>query len=180
MTNTGAIAFEMVGVNVGWYVLDPWVFAIDQGSCGLAKLMPGESCSVEVTFNPSSPGAKQGFISLTNTFPPVEGASSELSGTGLGADESPPPPVSDTRARVVLTRGPRHRTTSRDAAFWFRSEPAAKTICRLDNGAWTSCRSPRRFKHLEPGRHHMRIRSIDALSVLGPVAHHRWTIRTPR
>lgn len=51
------------------------------------------------------------------------------------------------------------------AAFWFTGTGGKGTLsyqCKLDNGKYSSCRSPQTFKNLKPGKHIFRVRAKDA------------------
>ena len=50
------------------------------------------------------------------------------------------------------------------AKFVFTSEESGSRFqCRLDRGRFRSCRSPKVYRHLRPGRHVFRVRAIDSL-----------------
>ncbi|MGD0273055.1 MAG: hypothetical protein ABSB96_04915 [Gaiellaceae bacterium] len=55
--------------------------------------------------------------------------------------------------------------TKRTAAFWFSGSGGKGKLsfqCKLDNRKYSSCRSPRVFKNLKPGKHIFRVRAKDA------------------
>lgn len=71
------------------------------------------------------------------------------------ADRKPP----NTR----ITAGPPKTTRSRAVRFRFRStERGSEFQCKPDwRKRWTSCRSPKRYSRLRPGKHSFRVRAID-------------------
>jgi hypothetical protein len=81
--------------------------------------------------------------------------------------------VPDTTAPdTTITKGPKKRiTTSRRRVrvkFAFRSsEPNSTFQCKLDNGAFKACSSPKAYR-LKPGRHKFRVRAIDAAGNVDP------------
>jgi len=86
----------------------------------------------------------------------------------------------DVRApNTTLRSGPRARTTSHTARFVFRSTEAHSTFqCKLDRRAWRSCKSPRTYRALKPGRHTFRVRAKDrAGNVDQTPAKKTWRIR---
>jgi len=63
--------------------------------------------------------------------------------------------------QTTISSGPRASTTSRVATFRFRSSKAGSGFqCKLDGGAWRTCRSPKTYKTLKKGRHTFRVRAI--------------------
>jgi hypothetical protein len=83
LTNTGEeqlqVNFVSVGGNAGAG------FKIDENHCG-GQLSAGGECEIAVTFNPTSPGEKEGELSvatLSGTVPPT---SAKLSGIGAGPE----------------------------------------------------------------------------------------------
>ncbi len=61
-----------------------------------------------------------------------------------------------------LGKHPPKRTVSTSARFEFSSDQsAARFECRLDEMPYTRCRSPRVYRHLEPGSYALRIRAVD-------------------
>jgi hypothetical protein len=69
----------------------------------------------------------------------------------------------DTRAPVTtITSGPSGMTTDKTPTFAFKSSEASSTFqCRVDRGAFASCRSPRTTAPLAPGSHTFSVRATD-------------------
>ncbi|MGH9644260.1 MAG: hypothetical protein ACRD3Q_17790, partial [Terriglobales bacterium] len=51
------------------------------------------------------------------------------------------------------------------ATFTFTApgETGASFRCKLDKGPFKSCRSPKTYRHLKPGRHVFQVQAADAL-----------------
>lgn len=78
-----------------------------------------------------------------------------------------PPPVSSapqpdlTAPQTTLSRSAIF-AASRSAKFWFSSSEPGGFLCRLDKHPYRACGSPKRYKHLKPGRHVFRVYAVDA------------------
>jgi hypothetical protein len=102
-----------------------------------------------------------------------------------GGNSSPPAPpapspTADRQApNTLITAGPRARAATRNALFTFRStEAGSRFVCRLDAGAWTTCRAPRVYRRLAPGGHVFRVAAVDAAGNRDATpATRRWVVR---
>ena len=93
-----------------------------------------------------------------------------------------------TRAWIVDTgapdtsigSGPAGPTASTSAAFAFTATEAGSTFqCKLDDGAWVACTSPRSLTGLAQGAHTFRVRSIDPAGNVDPSeATRAWSVDT--
>lgn len=83
-----------------------------------------------------------------------------------------PPPPSDRRPPQTLLRGhPAKVTRGRVARFLFRASESDSTFrCKLDRGRYRGCRSPKKYRRLEPGPHLFRVYSVDAAGNADPSA----------
>jgi hypothetical protein len=52
--------------------------------------------------------------------------------------------------------------------------------CRLDDGDWDGCGSPRRLGGLAPGDHAFAVRALNRRGLSGPAAHYRWSQLEPK
>jgi parallel beta-helix repeat protein len=100
-----------------------------------------------------------------------------------GEDPTPDTTAPETR----LTAGPSGELTSNAATFRFSGSddktPGAslRYECRLDDGAWAACTSPREYERLGLGAHTFAVRAIDRSGHLDPTpAERTWTIVRPR
>ena len=61
------------------------------------------------------------------------------------------------------------RVKGNDAKIKFSSdEPRSKFQCKLDRKKFKGCRSPRKLKNLDDGRHKFKVRAIDAAGNVDP------------
>jgi hypothetical protein len=86
--------------------------------------------------------------------------------------------VDTVRPQTTIVSGPKGSTHSSSARFRFSSSEAGSSFdCRLDDGPWKSCSSPRSFSGLAHGGHTFRVRAIDAAGNPDPTAAIRkWTV----
>jgi CSLREA domain-containing protein len=67
------------------------------------------------------------------------------------------------RPRTKIVKAPGKRSRSRTARFEFEaSERGSRFLCKLDDKPFDLCRSPKRYKALEPGKHVFMVRAIDS------------------
>jgi hypothetical protein len=95
-------------------------------------------------------------------------------------DQGPEPSFEDTRApQTSFTRRPKRRLAGARAQYRFASsEPGSSFRCKLDRGRFKPCRSPKRLRHLAPGRHRFRVRAIDVWGNVDPTpAQHSFKVR---
>jgi hypothetical protein len=90
-----------------------------------------------------------------NSTTPSEMSCSGGGGGAAGGDADPP----NTR----IKKGPRGKVDSDTVRFTFKSTEAGSSFeCRVDRKKYTSCRSPKRLRNLEPGKHKFAVRATDA------------------
>jgi hypothetical protein len=84
--------------------------------------------------------------------------------------------VDTTAPDTTITSGPPAETTSTSATFSFISSEAGSAFdCRLDNGEWSSCISPKSYSGIRPGNHTFQVRARDSLGNTDPTpASHTW------
>lgn len=112
-------------------------------------------------------------------------AASESSG-GTGGGSQPCPAGGSgcqggtpdtTPPTVTITKGPKAKSTSTTAKFKFKANEAGSTFqCKLDKGKFKSCRSPKTYKKLKPGKHLFKVRATDKAGNVGPVAKRKFTV----
>jgi hypothetical protein len=83
---------------------------------------------------------------------------------------TPPPPGNDTTPPdTKIDKAPKKKITPSRVKFKFSSSEANSSFeCRLDEGGFAACESPRRYKHLDAGKHKFRVRAIDAAGNMDP------------
>jgi len=125
-------------------------FQLDVGSCASATLQPGATCTMSVTFAPSTVGQREAAVVIPTTNSPYGDTSIPMAGDGV----DPLPPV------VSIIGRPAKAGTSTSATFKFRSDTAGSTFqCRLDGKPWLTCSSPKVYRSVPFGQHVFRVRA---------------------
>lgn len=145
--------------------------------------------------------ALPGSTLVTATQTDTEGGTSELADpSATPADPTPPTPSGGgsssggggktvcllssgcpardlTAPKVTITKAPKAKTTSTTAKFKFQSnEAGSKFQCKLDKGKFKTCRSPKTFKKLKPGKHVFKVRATDKAGNVSKPAKRKFTI----
>jgi CSLREA domain-containing protein len=82
-----------------------------------------------------------------------------------------------TAPKVTITKAPKAKSTSTTARFKFKSnEAGSKFQCKLDKGRFKTCRSPKTYKKLKPGKHVFKVRASDKAGNVGKPAKRKFTI----
>ena len=91
------------------------------------------------------------------------------------------PPADTTAPQTAIASGPSGTTSSADASFAFSSSESGSTFeCRLDDGAYASCESPKGYTDLGAGSHTFTVRATDAAGNTDSTpATRTWTIDVP-
>ena len=94
---------------------------------------------------------------------------------------SAPPPQDTSPPDTAITSGPTGTTTSTSASFQFNAtEPGSTFQCRLDNGTWSDCTSPKDHTNLTTGNHTFEVRATDPAGNTDQTpATRTWTINPP-
>ncbi|HTU15958.1 MAG TPA: choice-of-anchor D domain-containing protein [Solirubrobacterales bacterium] len=147
-------AVETTGSNSG-------EFAADTTACAGRTLAPGASCAVSVKFKPTGAGALSAALNIASDV--SGGASSvSLSGTATAKPIPPNPPA----PKVSFKKKPKKKYVIRTkrlkkVKIAFKSNQAGSRFqCRLDGRKFTSCKSPKIYKSLKPGRHVIKVRAV--------------------
>ncbi|GAA3526292.1 hypothetical protein [Nocardioides daeguensis] len=85
----------------------------------------------------------------------------------------------DAPGITTITSRPKKTTTKRKATVGFAADKPNVTFqCKVDAKAWRSCTSPLTLKHLKPGKHKVRVRSVgESGQVEATPALVRWRVR---
>jgi glucose/arabinose dehydrogenase len=75
---------------------------------------------------------------------------------------TPTPTPAPTYSAPSLKKRPGSKTTSSTAKFVFSGDAGVKFMCKLDSKKFSSCKSPRTYKNLKPGKHTFRVYEVDA------------------
>jgi glucose/arabinose dehydrogenase len=122
-----------------------------------------------------------GSPSFTAVYSEV-GQPSGGGGTGTGGGgENPPPPPPATPPQTKLGRHPTARSKKTTATFTFSAGIAGATFrCKLDGKPAQSCRSPKTYRKLKPGRHTFKVwAGVGILSDPTP-AKFSWKVLPPK
>jgi hypothetical protein len=83
-----------------------------------------------------------------------------VSGTeaGIGTSSTVGQPLPQTK----IVKAPKKKTQSSTVRFKFGSDLLDATFqCKLDGKSFRACRSPKKYRGLEPGKHVFEVRAID-------------------
>jgi outer membrane protein assembly factor BamB len=85
------------------------------------------------------------------------------------------------RISTRITQAPRQPTSASSATFAFASPSGATRFeCRVDDGQWLPCAVRHTIESVSVGRHHLRVRAIDASGHRDPTpSAHGWTVNAP-
>jgi HYDIN/CFA65/VesB-like, Ig-like domain len=156
-------------------------FELAGGTCkvGIA-VPPGATCTVDVTFSPTAPGALPAQLRIADNAPGTPHVAT-LEGFGVAPSWQPPPLAPYIVPKVSIVHHPARRTTFRRAVFWLRGSPTAtRFACKLDDSEFKICESPVRYRGLGGGRHRFAVRALDSDGRWGPPRVFRWRIGDPR
>jgi hypothetical protein len=81
LTNTGEVDLQPALISIG---SEEGEFKFAGNTCKGSKLAPGAKCEIGVTFNPSTPGPKEGELEVQSQAGLATPAGAELSGYGAG------------------------------------------------------------------------------------------------
>jgi hypothetical protein len=161
LTSTGSSAVTVQSVAIGG--TNPSEFDINESAstCDeLPTLSSTQTCTVDVTFEPTAVGAASATLDVTTDGPDP---SSSLTGTGDGPDTA----IDSLRVKH----------TKRKVSVTFSSPTPGVTFeCAIDGGPFTVCASPATFK-LRRGRHTIQVRAIAGSTADGTPASRSFRIR---
>ena len=85
----------------------------------------------------------------------------------------------DAAAPSVVISGVTASGTTATVTFSSPDADVARFECRLNDGPFQPCTSPREFTGLSPGTHTVRVRAIDQVGNVGPAAERSFVISSP-
>lgn len=99
-------------------------------------------------------------------------------GSGSGGNNGIGGPDPDTTApKVTITKAPKAKSASTTAKFKFKSnEGGSKFQCKLDKGKFKSCKSPKTYKKLKPGKHVFKLRATDKAGNVSKTVKRKFTV----
>lgn len=123
----------------------------------LGEAVADGSGNWSVTYGAAIPGETR--IAATQSS---EGGTSELA--FATTEPEPKKPEEDKEPpRTKIVKGPKAKSHSRKAKFKFTSNEAGSTFkCKLDKKPVKSCKSPKTYKKLKPGKHVFKVWAVDA------------------
>jgi Periplasmic copper-binding protein (NosD) len=132
-------------------------------------------------------GIEIGTSELALATVPADAAGGGSGNNGAGCNDALPAqmcahPTADTTApKVTITKAPKAKSTSTTAKFKFKSnEAGSKFQCKLDKGKFKTCRSPKTYKKLKPGKHVFKVRATDKAGNVSKPAKRRFTVLSNR
>jgi len=187
---SGAVCFEEPGVPI------VGIDCVAYGSFGdtvsspvgtPANVVPFESTSLTRSIAPNCPTLLEAADDTNNSVVDFAAATPSPRANTVTPTETtctpPPPPgggsaVDTTAPDTTITGGPKSKSKKGKATFSFSSnEPGSTFECRLDNGGFEGCTTPRDL-HVKKGKHTFAVRAIDAAgNVDSSPATQDWTVK---
>lgn len=198
-SGTGPCALPMTGDRAvtATFTLDRRLTVSKNGTgsgtvtSGAAGILCGSACAVTLP-----EGTAVSLAAAPADGSVFTGWSGDCSGTGgcktgMGSDRDvtatfdlkpaaivkPPPPAVLKAPKAKITSKPGKKTKSKAAAFKFRANLAgSKFSCRIDRKKFTSCKSPKKYRGLKPGRHTFEVKA-KAAGLTGSAAAYTWKVK---
>ena len=99
--------------------------------------------------------------------------------SAAGVQPTPSAPADTTPPQTTVAKGPGKALAKGIAKFRFRSSEGGSTFaCKLDKRKARSCKSPKTYRHLKPGKHKFKVWATDAAGNKDPTPAKR-TFRVP-
>jgi hypothetical protein len=133
--------------------------SIPDGSSLTRSIAPGCATLLETGDDSNDSAADFTVTAPTpqnNSATPPETACSGGGGGGAGGGDADPP-------NTKIKKGPKGKVASDTVRFRFKStEAGSRFDCKLDRKRYRSCRSPKKLKNLDQGKHKFAVRATDA------------------
>jgi glucose/arabinose dehydrogenase len=116
-----------------------------------------------------------GVITATYAGPP------ETPTETPGGGSEPKPPAQQAAPKAKVGSHPPRSTRSRTARFGFAADTGGVSFkCKLDQGSYKTCRSPKTYKQLRPGRHTFAVVALATSGERGVPAKFSWKVLIPK
>jgi hypothetical protein len=149
LQNTGTTVMNNIAVAISG--ADPSQFILNTSGTA-TSLASGASTTFEVTFTPTSIGAKSASATVDSNaqLDPVI----SLSGVGIAADTTAP--------QTTIDSSPANPSNDSTPTFSFSANEAGSTFrCQLDGGGFSACSSPASYGPLADGSHTFDVYATD-------------------
>jgi hypothetical protein len=130
---------------------------------------PNDCATVTGSVHLVVPGGQMPFLGAAALSAPAQGTT----GSGGGSKPGGGSPTGNNAPGAPNTAITSFRLNqrSRQATLKFRGSHGVGKLsftCKLDRGKWTSCRSPKTYKHLRKGRHTFAVKTVDRRGKVDP------------
>jgi hypothetical protein len=154
-------------------------FKLTGDGCTPARNSPGLNCFVNVAYSPTTEGTHNATVDITSNA--SNSTDIPLSGTATAPPPAAEPPGDTSPPDTTIASGPSGKTKSKSASFAFTGSDAREVAgfeCKLDDGPFASCTSPKSYSGLRKGSHTFEVRAVDAAGNADPTpATRTWTIK---
>ena len=123
---------------------------------------PNDCATVSGSAHLAVPGGQMPFLGAAALSPPAQ--STGTGTTGGGGSSTGGGSSSQAGAPNTAIASVRVDKRSRQATMKFSGSHGVGKLsfkCKLDRSKWTSCRSPKTYKHLKKGRHTFQVKAVD-------------------
>ena len=158
-------------------------------TCTIGNLYDGDSVNIDIVTKVTTAGAQD----LTNTATvstvdgyqdPNTGNNSSTVTTQVSESYTPPSGCASACPNTTLTQKPEALSSTVSPSFSFTSSEANSTFeCKMDDGAFQSCSSPKQYFLLSEGQHTFQVRAKNTSGEVDPIpATHTWELdsRSPK
>ena len=155
--------------------------AVVDGSGNWKATFPGLPEKTILAATQSLDGGTSSLSELATTppdpTPPTPGGGSGGGGSGGNNGGGSGGTTDTTAPKVTITKAPKAKSASTTAKFKFKSnEGGSRFQCKLDKGKFKSCKSPKTYRKLKPGKHVFKVRAIDKAGNVGKPAKRKFTV----
>ncbi len=124
----------------------------------------------------TSKGATSELLTATSTADPVKPKGPTSPGCPAAGppkcpvrSSPPPPPSPPPTPETTIGKGPKGKSHSTTAKFKFSSSVSGSSFqCKLDKSQFKTCKSPKKYKKLKPGKHVFKVRAVNSAGKADP------------